>query len=172
VLFASALAGCPGTLDAGVVPGGGSGSAGSGGGGGGGGGTAAACVPSGSSSDSGSIAPTFATVRTVFQGGGAIQGCASAPCHTTGSMEPPSHPLSLLNDSNLYTTLTSYVSAACGNDKLVEPGHPESSALITILNGPCGATPQMPYLCSGDSCIPSDYIAALSQWIANCAPEQ
>jgi hypothetical protein len=32
--------------------------------------------------------------------------------------------------------------------------------------------PRMPYMCSGDACIPDDYIAALSQWIANCAPER
>jgi hypothetical protein len=165
-LFACALAGCPGTLDAGVMPGGSSGS------GGGGDSSAAPCVPSGSTGGSGAIAPTFATVKTVFAGGGSIMGCASAPCHATGSMEPPTHPLSLQNDGRLYGTLTSYLSAACGNNKLVEPGNPAQSALIQILQGPCGSTPRMPYLCTSDACIPDDYIAALSQWIANCAPEQ
>ena len=68
--------------------------------------------------------------------------------------------------------LTSYVSAGCGDIKLVNPGKPDESALLKILKAPCGATPRMPYMCSGDACIPDDYIAAISQWVANCAREQ
>jgi hypothetical protein len=143
------------------------------GGAGGGGGSAGACVPSGASADGGSgIAPTFATVKLVLGGGGAIQPCAAAPCHATGGMAPPSNPLTLQNNAALYANMTSYVAADCGNMKLVNPGKPNESALIKVLMGPCGAIPRMPYMCSSDACIPDDYIAAVSQWIANCAPEE
>jgi hypothetical protein len=132
----------------------------------------AACVPSGATGDSGSIPPTFATVRLVLGGGGAVMPCAAAPCHATGGMAPPGRPLTLQDTPALYATLTSYVSSGCGDIKLVNPGKPDESALLKILRGPCGATPRMPYMCSGDACIPDEYIAAISQWVANCAPAQ
>jgi hypothetical protein len=58
--------------------------------------------------------------------------------------------------------------------KLVDPGKPAQSALITILKGPCGMTPRMPYGCSAeaDDCIPDPYIQAVSQWIAIGAPRE
>jgi hypothetical protein len=135
----------------------------------GGGGTP--CVPSGATGGSGSIAPTFATVKLVLGGGSAIMPCASAPCHATGGMNPPDNPLTLQNNAALYANMTSYVARDCGNMRLVEPGKPDQSALVKVLMGPCGAVPRMPYMCSGDACIPDDYIAAVSQWIANCAPQ-
>jgi hypothetical protein len=108
-----------------------------------------------------------------FKGGGAIMQCASAPCHGTGGAAPPDNPLTLQDDNTLYGNMMAYVSKACGNMKLVTPGKPDQSALMTALNGPCGpVTPRMPYGCSDDSCLPADYIAAISQWIANCAPMQ
>jgi hypothetical protein len=132
-----------------------------------------ACVPSGGSTDGGSaIPPTFETVKTVLRGGGAVMPCSSAACHAVGSMAPPVNPLVLQNNADLYANMTSYVSKACGNMKLVNPGKPNESALIKILTGPCGMTPRMPYGCSTDACIPDAYVAALSQWIASCAPEQ
>ena len=78
-----------------------------------------------------------------------------------------------MDDKQLYANLTSYVSKACNNQKLVMPGNPAQSALITILSGPCGMTPRMPYGCSADdgNCIPDEYIAAVSRWIANGAPQ-
>ncbi len=45
--------------------------------------------------------------------------------------------LPLNDDQKLYTNLTTYVSNAC-NNKLVTPGNPAQSALVTILSGPCG----------------------------------
>jgi hypothetical protein len=122
----------------------------------------------------GSTVPaTFATVKLVLGGGGGIMPCFAAPCHGVNGMAPPDHPLELpqSNDAQLFTNLTSYVSKACNNTKLVTPGNPAQSALVTILKGACGATPRMPYGCSeqaGD-CIPADYIAALSKWIADGA---
>src|SRR5262249_43045190 len=100
--------------------------------------------------------------------------CASAPCHAVGGMAPPPPrlPLTLQNNAQLYANMTSYVAVDCDNMKLIEPGKPDQSALIKILTGPCGAVPQMPYQCSTDACIPPEYVAALAQWIANCAPEQ
>ena len=102
--------------------------------------------------------------------------CNAAPCHGVNGNAPPGRPLELpLNDDEqLYTNLTSYVSVACGNIKLVDPGHPAQSALVSILSGPCGMTPRMPYGCSAETgdCIPDDYIAAVAQWIADGAPRQ
>ena len=116
---------------------------------------------------------TFATVRAAFMGEGAITSCASAPCHATGSMEPPPPriPLTLQNDSNLYHNVMSYTSANCGNVPLVNPGKPEESGLVKILSGPCVSTFQMPFGCTGEQCFAADTIAAISAWIANCAPE-
>jgi hypothetical protein len=116
---------------------------------------------------------TFATVRTSFMGEGAIASCASAPCHATGSMEPPPPrlPLTLQDDANLYHNVMSYTSTACGNIPFVNPGKPQESGLIKILSGPCGATTQMPFGCTGEQCFAADTIAAISAWIANCAPE-
>ena len=123
--------------------------------------------------DSG-IPATFDTVKLVLGGGGNIMPCAAAPCHGVNGMAPPGRPLELPpnNDQQLYTNLTSYVSVACGNVKLVSPGNPAQSALIKILSGPCGMTPRMPYGCSADAgdCIPDEYIAAVTQWIMNGAP--
>ena len=120
-----------------------------------------------------SIPATFETVRLVFQGGGPITPCASAPCHGAGGMAPPGHPLILQDNADLYMNLTTYTSKACGNIPLVSKGKPNDSALIKILKGPCGETPRMPYGCKAEdeSCIPDEYIAAISQWIANGAPK-
>lgn len=97
--------------------------------------------------------------------------CASASCHAVGGMAPPGNPLTLSIDSNLYTELTTHISQGCGNIPVVNPGHPDESALIKVLREGCGAIPRMPYQCSGDACIPDSYIAAVAQWIADCAPQ-
>jgi hypothetical protein len=120
------------------------------------------------------IPATFETVKLVFGGGGGIMPCAAAPCHGVGGLAPPTKPLELPpnNDPQLHMNLTSYVSEACNHTPLVTPGNPSQSALLTILRGPCGMTPQMPYGCdpvAGD-CIPEEYVAAVEQWIAAGAP--
>ena len=99
--------------------------------------------------------------------------CASAECHEAGGNAPPAPemPLDLTVDSDLYSRITTYVAKDCDNDLFIDPGHPESSAVIKVLSGPCGSVPQMPNGCKGDSCIPQDYIDALSDWIANGAPQ-
>jgi hypothetical protein len=98
--------------------------------------------------------------------------CIAAPCHAAGGMAPPSDPLTLAIDDQLYTHLTTHISKNCGNVPVVNPCKPDQSALIKVLKGPCGTTPRMPYQCSTDACIPDNYIAALEQWIANGAPQQ
>jgi hypothetical protein len=126
----------------------------------------------GSATDGSGIPATFDTVKLVLAGGGAIMPCAAAPCHAVGGMAPPGNPLTLQDNAQLYTNLTTHVSAACGNLKVVNPGNPDQSAILKILSGPCGMTPRMPYQCTDDACIPADYIAAIRQWIANGAPQQ
>jgi hypothetical protein len=148
----------------------GAGAAGTGAGGVGGTGPTAGAANGGSA-----IPANFDTIKLVLGGGGGIMPCAAAPCHGVGGMAPPGRPLELPpnNDRQLYTNLTSYVSTACGNTKLVVPGKPAQSALISILTGPCGMTPRMPYGCSAQAgdCIPDEYIAAVAQWITNGAPQ-
>ena len=87
-------------------------------------------------------------------------------------MAPPVNPLTLQQDANLYTNMMTYVSHACGDIPLVNPGKPDQSALIKILTGPCGNTIRMPFGCSGDQCLSDAEVAAISAWIANCAPQQ
>jgi hypothetical protein len=120
------------------------------------------------------VPASFDTLKLVLSGGGGIMPCFAAPCHGVNGMAPPNDPLELpLNDDQqLYANLTSYVSRACGNLKLVDPGNPARSALLRILEGPCGTTPRMPYGCSAEAgdCIPDEYIAALAQWISVGAP--
>ena len=153
-LFLMSLSGCPGHLD----------DMGTGGTGG-----SVACVPNG-----GTTTPpaTFASVMAAMSDHGAVSACASAPCHGAGGMEPPSNPLTLQQDATLYGNMMAYVSHACGDIPLVNPGKPNESALIKILTGPCGATARMPFLCSAEQCLSDAEIAAISQWIANCAPQQ
>ena len=132
-----------------------------------------AASSAGSASDS-SIPATFETLKLVIQGGGPIMTCSAAPCHGVNGMAPPGRPLALPSndDQLLYANLTSYVSIACGNLKLVVPGNPAASALPKILTAPCGKTPRMPYMCSDQdgNCVPGEYIAAITQWIAKGAP--
>ncbi|HKU38322.1 MAG TPA: hypothetical protein VJR89_09245 [Polyangiales bacterium] len=138
-------------------------------------GMSAAGSAAGTPSTSTGIEPSFATLKLVLGGGGGIMPCAAAPCHGVNGMAPPSKPLELppTDDAKLYANLTSYVSAACNNLPLVSPGNPARSALVTILKGPCGKTPRMPYGCSAEAgdCIPDEYIAAVERWIERGAPK-
>jgi hypothetical protein len=152
VVFAAA--GCAGGLDPGVSQ-------------------TPACVPNG-----GTTTPpaTFATVKDVLKGGGptgAIDSCVSAPCHDLNGAAPPPPRMNLVlrDDANLYHTMTTYISTGCGGVPLVNPGKPDQSALIMVLNGTCMNTFRMPLACTDEHCWDAGTIAALSQWIANCAPE-
>src|SRR4051794_458749 len=115
---ASPLAGCAGNADDSTGAGGGTGGA--------------PCVPIGSTGGGDAIPPTFATVKLVLGGGGAIMPCAAAPCHAVGGMAPPGNPLTLQDTPALYANMMSFVSHGCGDIKLVNPGKPDESALIKI----------------------------------------
>ena len=123
----------------------------------------------GSEAPASSIPATFDTVKLVLMGGGPIMPCAAAPCHGVHGMAPPDDPLELPpnDDQQLYTNLTSYIAKDCSNAKLVDPGNPAQSALLTVLKGPCGMVPRMPYMCTDQdgNCIPDEYVVALAQWI-------
>jgi hypothetical protein len=157
------------------APGTGGTGSGSGGISAGSGGMGSAGTGSGGSSAGSAIPATFDTVRLVLMGGGPIMPCAAAPCHGVNGMAPPSDPLELPpnDDAQLYTNLTSYVAKDCNAMKLVTPGDPSHSALLTILQGPCGMVPRMPYMCTDAdrNCIPAEYVTAISQWIASGAPQ-
>jgi hypothetical protein len=121
----------------------------------------------GGASGSGNTIPaTFDTVKSVIN---------DAPCFGAGCHNDDGNPLNLRVDDQLYGRLTSHVSVECGGLPVVNPGKPQESALVKILKGPCGATPRMPLGCVTDddsTCIPADYIAAITQWIALGAPQQ
>lgn len=158
LVLLSPLAGCPGHLD--DMP---TGTGGTGG--------TVACTPAGLTT---TPPATFATVRDMFNmGSGAVSSCVSAPCHGDMGMAPPVNPLSLQAGANLYRTMTTYVSHACGDIPLIVKGKPQESALIKIMEPTaCGTgSYRMPFLCVDEQCMPADYMAAISAWIANCAPE-
>jgi hypothetical protein len=117
-------------------------------------------------SGGGAIPATFETFEQVI---------TQAPCFGAGCHNDAQNPLNLRVDDQLYMRLTSRISKNCGNIPIVNPGKPQDSALVKILSGPCGPTPRMPLGCSDDqdgTCIPADYIAAITQWIASGAPQR
>ncbi|WP_437581579.1 hypothetical protein [Sorangium sp. So ce887] len=152
-----------GGSDSGSTSASGSTSSGGGAGGSGGAGSTSASTGGGGSTGSGSeIEPTFETVKFVAQ-----SACFGAGCHNDDM-----NPLDLMINEELHTRLTSHISKNCG--PLVNLDNPQESAIIKVLQGPCGATPRMPLECvnEGDTaCIPPDYIEAITQWIADGALE-
>lgn len=115
----------------------------------------------GSGSDGGdAIPPTFETFQKVIM----AQACFGAGCHND-----PQNPLNLTLNDQLYTRLTAATSKSCQNLKVINPGNPGESALVKLLNGPCGTLPQMP---EGGNPIPADYVAAITTWIMNGAAKQ
>ncbi|WP_437587566.1 hypothetical protein [Sorangium sp. So ce1000] len=95
--------------------------------------------------------------------------CSDASCHN-GEAKP-----TLQDDETLYTTLTTHISAGCGNLPVVTPGDPERSALVKLIKGPCGTVERMPRGCNPASgpeytCLPPEYIDAIEQWVALGAP--
>ncbi|WP_437680043.1 hypothetical protein [Sorangium sp. So ce131] len=154
----------------------GTGTSGPGSGGGDPGGTGTGGATSASSSASGTggggsqIEASFATVRQVFVGAH----CADSSCHN-GEAKPTLQDSTMQDDDTLYTILTTYVSEACGNIPIVTPGDPERSALVKILNGPCGEIGRMPNGCVSEpvteySCLDPAYIDAIERWVAAGAP--
>jgi hypothetical protein len=112
------------------------------------------------------IPPTFDTLKLVLKSN---LGCLGADCHGGGNQQAPTLTIS----DKLYTTLTTTMSPDCGNIPLVKPGKPDESALVKIIKGPCGSIDRMPLGCTeqDDNCVPAEYIAAITQWVANGAPQ-
>lgn len=145
--------------------GGGSGTSMASAGGAGGSGTTGAA---GTGSTSPPIPATWDTVKLVLSG-------TRPPCNGChGNQGSGGFRINIGNDSQLFKSLTTTVAKDCGNNPIVTPGDPTKSALLEILQGDCSVkTPRMPPGCvDGDSsCVPPEYITALSQWISAGAPE-
>ena len=131
------------------------------------GGTGNAGASAGATAES-AQAPTWDNVKLVLTG--THPACNSSICHGGNGKVSLGFPVT--NDAQLYAVLTQYVSKDCGNEVLVSPGHPEASALVKVLKGPCSdKVPRMPNGCTAqdENCVPDDYIAAVEQWIADGA---
>ncbi|MDD9969690.1 MAG: hypothetical protein OXR73_25825 [Myxococcales bacterium] len=116
-------------------------------------------VGAGAATD-GAVPATFETLQFVI---------SQAPCLGAGCHNDEQNPLDLRVDDRLLSRLTETMSANCGNVPVINPGKPQDSALIMLLDGPCGPTPRMPLGCVEDAdgaCVPREYITALEQWIA------
>jgi hypothetical protein len=125
----------------------------------------AGATGSGSGSSEQNIPPTFATLKLVLTG--TRPPCNAADCHGPGGPNPLQYWVK--DDDKLYTTLTTHVSAECGNIPVVTPGDPSRSAIVKVLKGPCSAkVPQMPNGCTPEAgnCLPAEYVAAIERWIA------
>lgn len=130
-----------------------------------------AAARSRAASDTPAIPPTFATLKLVLTG--THPPCNAADCHGPGGPNPLQYWVK--DDDKLYETLTHHVSVDCGNIPVVTPGHPERSAIVKVLKGPCSKkVPQMPNGCTPESnnCLPAEYVAAIERWIALGAPQK
>jgi hypothetical protein len=122
-------------------------------------------------SDTAAIPPTFETLKLVLTG--THPPCNAADCHGPGGPNPLQYWVK--DDDKLYETITHHVSVDCGNLPVVAPGHPERSALVKVLKGPCSVkVPQMPNGCTpeANNCLPAEYVAAIERWIALGAPKK
>jgi hypothetical protein len=111
---------------------------------------------------------TWDTIKLVLSG--TRPPCNSSICHGGNGKGSLGFPVN--NDDQLYAVLTQFVATACGNTVLVVPGHPEESALVKAITGPCSdQVPRMPDGCTDadGNCVPDDYIAAVEQWITDGA---
>jgi hypothetical protein len=120
-----------------------------------------------------SLPRTYSAVRQcVFEAG-----CSSSICHG-GEV-----PLLLIDtwenfprreDHSIYDKLTdtllNHRVAHCASSPLVDPGHPENSAIIKALSRTCD-DPEwgMPDGCSTTPCVPQPYIDFIAGWISQGA---
>ena len=130
-----------------------------------------AAASSQAAGDTAPIPPTFETLKLVLTG--THPPCNAADCHGPGGPNPLQYWVK--DDDKLYATLTRHVSVECGNLPVVTPGHPERSAIVKVLKGPCSSkVPQMPNGCTpeANNCLPAEYVAAIERWIALGAPRK
>jgi hypothetical protein len=121
----------------------------------------------GSSGDPTAPQPTFQSFKFVIEN--MVPPCVASDCHGGGVPNPLQMPVA--NDDQLYNNLMTTMVAECGNIPVVTPGDPSKSALIKLLNGPCGEIPRMPKGCDGTNCVPDEYIASITQWVQMGAPK-
>jgi hypothetical protein len=89
-----------------------------------------------------------------------------AQCHTLGGNQPD---LSAVSEE-LYTTLSTYRVRDCGDNPLVNPGNPTTSALVMVTTaGKCRNRLVMPAGCVGESCVTSRDRQLISDWITQGA---
>jgi hypothetical protein len=110
----------------------------------------------------------FTTIQQIVQ-----YKCGGSSCHN--SVQNPM----FMDDSNLYSALTTSKAPDCMNYLLVKAGDPTHSAMYLAISDACPCVPQMPDGCTGGdpngptySCLPPDYIEGVRQWIANGAHQQ
>ena len=68
--------------------------------------------------------------------------------------------------------LFGHVVEECGNSPLVQPGEPENSALLMLVQRQCQDNLFMPDNCKRDPCVSQATIDTWSRWIAAGAPVQ
>ncbi|HUE30931.1 MAG TPA: hypothetical protein VMR79_08640 [Verrucomicrobiae bacterium] len=154
----------PGALAIAVLAIGGvlTGCAGSGGGGGGGGTPKPACKPPATPSVSFSM-----DIQPIFN-----RSCALVSCHS-GAVPAQAQDLTA---GAAYRQLVNVASTEQPRLKRVKPGEPNNSYLVRkIEGGPNISGVLMPNGCpsspaSGAQCLTADEIAAIVQWVTECAP--
>jgi hypothetical protein len=113
-----------------------------------------ATAPDASQADSGSSAPTFATVYTTV-----LSGCG---CHSAGAGG-----LTFGNEQATYNALVN-IASRCGGRPLVTPGDPANSVLhdkVANASPACGS--RMP---RGGRALPAATVQILTDWITAGAP--
>lgn len=91
--------------------------------------------------------------------------CGNSICHNGIEL------FSLMEDEDLHDTLLSQEVEQCGNVPLVNPGHPEQSALIMLTTRECGDF-VMPEGCGTPICLPDYWLPELKEWIRKGAPKE
>jgi hypothetical protein len=129
-----------------------------------GGGSASGGAPAGGSASGGSAsggggndAPTFAEIAAIVE-----LRCAGAKCHDAAM---PEKNILLVNDGNLFSTLTTKGAPPCQNAKYVVPGDSAGSALVQLIVGTqCkerGMNFKMPEMDS----VTSEELQMIKDWI-------
>ena len=156
------------TSSAGTLSAGGAGAGGTAAGGSAGAGTAGSSAGAGTAG-SAAVPATFTSIKGLI----AMKCASGAGCHTE-----PGNPLQMPSDDKLYATVTTHMTANCG--QLVNKASPAQSAIVKLLQGDCGGTPRMPFqscldgevwVSEDDACLSPTKIASIQAWIASGAPQ-
>jgi hypothetical protein len=150
-----------GAAAGGASSGGSSASGGAGNGGttsvGGGNGTGGGDASGGSGSGGGTGAPTFAEIAAIIE-----LRCADAKCHDAVM---PEHNMTLVNDEDLYATLTTKSIGPCQNSKLAVAGDSDASALVKLILGTECMEKGMPFKMPEMDEVTPDELQKIKDWI-------